>query len=606
MNSSLQIAQDEAPWMKGVTVKIWPRGRKNLTLDALRHCLGDDPALRAFESPVTQQVALPAPDVVGSPSAAPSAALSVAPDAESGRKRYPAQVPGQRYLVEYEDFPFTVVTRFEQAITQGLAVDSALGFRRFASEDFSTYAAFMTHWVMSDFVQDQIVINITDLRANTVPWLHWVLGMLTPGVPVDPALLAQVSDRAAAWRAANAAPDLQQFRYHDTALFETLTRLTLRRDVVQAQFLKLMGRPLDEASTLVFQAFADRKSLRNALLNSREYLLRQGRKTETGPHPAAKPEPGSLNAAGQVLSPSEIKLAYQLLLGRGASPQEVMHMVKVGKTAQNLRHAFLNSAEFSQKYSADQTLRHGTQTPAVIHLHIPKSAGTSLTSILAKAFKPGTKYALHPAESDKFRTLTEAQRRKLQLVFGHLEHGVGAMLPQGCIYVCALRQPGPRILSYYRYLKRRTDHPMYALLNKTDMSFGQFLDYAAKDPNGQRLEVDNGQIRRIAGRMTPASLGDEQAVFRTALTHIFAPDMVFGLTEHFGLLLEELVARKLIDGYEPVVANAAPETVNFEAVRDGLTGTQQDLLADLTRWDNKFYSICESYVLGLNADEAQP
>jgi len=235
-----------------------------------------------------------------------------------------------------------------------------------------------------------------------------------------------------------------------------------------------------------------------------------------------------------------------------------------------------------------------------VHLHIPKSAGSSLSQTIASSFAAEERHGLARRELAAFEALPAEQRARYRFVFGHLEHGVGALLPQGCVYVTVLRQPGPRLFSYFNYIKRRTAHPSHLVLAGQDMSFGSFLEYCLDAPQ-LRAEMDNGQMRRIAGRLTMRSVGKEHAVFREALRNIFAPDMVFGLTEHFALLREDLVARGLIRSFREVVANAAPERADFGAVRDALTPAQKDILDTFTRWDQAFYDICETHVLGLNS-----
>ncbi len=306
-----------------------------------------------------------------------------------------------------------------------------------------------------------------------------------------------------------------------------------------------------------------------------------------------------------------VQLIFREVMGRELEEKSVLNFQAVA-SVKKLRARLMASPEYRSRQGSEnlngtavQWSEH-TAAPALIHLHIPKSAGTSLTSILAANFKAGEKFALNAPELPAFEALPDAQRGRFRLVFGHLEHGVGQRLPQGCIYICALRKPGPRLLSYYRYMKRREDHPMYKALNARNMSFGEFLESCVDDYPEQRPEVDNGQIRRLAGRMHQNGIGDEHNLFRAAVINAFSPNMVFGLTEHLDLLLKDLVARKLIRKYQTVVANAAPETVNFDEVRDGLTDDQRRLLDLFTVWDDKFYDICENYILGLNAARTSP
>ena len=239
----------------------------------------------------------------------------------------------------------------------------------------------------------------------------------------------------------------------------------------------------------------------------------------------------------------------------------------------------------------------------LIHLHVPKSAGTSLRGALAANFGPGEKIAIRPADFDAtIDRMTAVQRAGLRMIFGHLPHGVGARLDQPVIYLCVLRQPGPRLLSFYRYIRRQADHPLHRLLNERDMSFGEYLTFCLDHPT-MRLEVDNGQMRRLAGRLAQDSLGHEHDIFRLALEHAFAPDMVLGLTERFTAFLDNLVAMGLIRSHSEARENAAPETASFEEARAALTPEQAAILSRFTEWDQKLYDICAIYLFGLDPQE---
>ena len=269
-----------------ITIKTWPNGQKSVALAALRFCLGDDPVLRLSHPPPP-----PPPPLLQLAADGSTPADPASPAAVSGIRLSPGQVPGQRYLVEYAPFAHTAVARFEQALTQGAVPDDAVGFARFASTDFSQYTAFLNHWVRSDFVQDQIVINLGDLYDNPVVWLHRMLGMLNPDQPPTPDQLDRISQAAPGWIAAHPLPDLTSFRHYTPALFEQLGKITLRRDVVQRVFHEVMGRDLEDTSIVHFQTLPDTETLILRLMESREYVLRESETmTALGSYDRVTPE----------------------------------------------------------------------------------------------------------------------------------------------------------------------------------------------------------------------------------------------------------------------------------------------------------------------------
>lgn len=467
-----------------------------------------------------------------------------------------------RVLVEYEDFPTGVIARYEAALAKGEAEDTAQGFGRFASTDFAIFRAFRNRWIApAEAAEDtpRLVVPRTAFRANPGAFLPGLLDFLAPEIQAlsDGAALDHLAAAMAAWIAAQPAPDVTAFRHHVADLFERLGRLALPRDAVQETFREVMGRDIEEKSILAFQGTASRQRLREILKGSQEYRARFGGAAASGPGPAQTPAQAPAQTPGQAAA---------------------------------------------RVPADDLPAAQDDLPPVLIHLHIPKSAGTSLTAILASNFGPGEKLALDPTQLGTLDAMPPKAMARLRLVFGHLPHGVGRHLRgRQPMYVCALREAGPRLLSYYRYMKRREDHPMYRLMNDRDMSFGEFLEHCVTGDPGQRPEADNGQMRRLAGHLGVPGIGREPELFRSALRNLMAPDMVFGLTERFGALLEDLVRRGLITDYETVVANAAPESASFEEARASLTARQQEILESFTCWDRALYDVCKTYLFGLDA-----
>src|SRR5690606_22679639 len=106
-------------------------------------------------------------------------------------------------------------------------------------------------------------------------------------------------------------------------------------------------------------------------------------------------------------------------------------------------------------------------------------------------------------------------------------YGVDRLIPQPSIYLCLLRPPAARILSFYRYVLRTSNHPLHEECRSKNMSFGDFLCFAERNTS-LRVELDNGQIRRIAGRSGSDSLGQEGEIYEQAMVNIFSENMLFG------------------------------------------------------------------------------
>ncbi len=145
----------------------------------------------------------------------------------------------------------------------------------------------------------------------------------------------------------------------------------------------------------------------------------------------------------------------------------------------------------------------GATTPLLIHLHIPRNAGSTLGRLLRLklGFWPPANL-LHHAQTLGFYRLEGFQRRlaaigalsddarqRVRLFEAHAGYGLHEQLPQPSIYLTMLREPIDRAVSVYYYQRQHARMP-------DDMTLQQFVLTA--DP--QRVWwVDNAQVRYLAG-----------------------------------------------------------------------------------------------------------
>ncbi len=193
------------------------------------------------------------------------------------------------------------------------------------------------------------------------------------------------------------------------------------------------------------------------------------------------------------------------------------------------------------------------------------------------------------------------ERRKLQVIHGHLAHGVAEFLPQPSVYLCLLRRPAARLFSFYQFILRRPQHPLHSAVAGAGMDFGRFLSFVAADPK-VRFEFDNGQMRRIAGPGAMTS-GSELAVLQAALRHLLAADMIFGLTEHYDRFVAALEARGLIRRAVRIEQNVSPRGADHGEALARLTEEERQIHDAFCLWDEQLYSVAETFLLGPSRPE---
>jgi len=289
------------------------------------------------------------------------------------------------------------------------------------------------------------------------------------------------------------------------------------------------------------------------------------------------------------LSASDVATAYRLILERTPAPEEAASVAAQYEKLGTLRQDLLNSEEFQRKYTQIQGSFLKQIKPVLIHLQIPEAVDPELFTQLyaAEALQPATS-----ADNDSFAALCTAprpERRKLRYVFGDLAAGAGQDLGLPHIYLCTIAPPGPRIYRIYRAACSGDEG--------TDMSFGTYLEYSLDSPP-HRLELDNGQIRRLAGATTLDSLGREKELLANALHAALAPEMLLGFWG-VGMALAPQLAQRgfpLEDTAPPSAPPSTPDSTDadYTAALAALDKTARTIFDSYTAWDSYFYDVCSA------------
>jgi len=295
----------------------------------------------------------------------------------------------------------------------------------------------------------------------------------------------------------------------------------------------------------------------------------------------------------------EIIMAYRLFLDRDASSAEIRTMSLNIKDVAHLRRVFFESPEFQAQLGLNRS-NPGVRPEAVIHVHVPKTAGTSLNEILLRNHAPDAVLQIAIHEMGKLLALSPDDRRKVKVLMGHLQYGVARHLPQASVYVAVLRDPAPRIFSFYRFILRTDTHPLHQKFVSAGLSFGGFLRCALDDA-GIRLEIDNGQTRRLAGQMLIPAV-DYRTMFATAMRNIAMPEMIIGTTERFEALLYTLWTRGLIADAENCFENVSGESDRYAAAVQSLDAEEHGLMESYCYWDRLLHQAANLLVDGTQCD----
>jgi hypothetical protein len=182
--------------------------------------------------------------------------------------------------------------------------------------------------------------------------------------------------------------------------------------------------------------------------------------------------------------------------------------------------------------------------PLVAFVHVPKTGGKTLHTVLSRAMQGIFAESTEEAQS-RIDALDESQFARLDLVAGHVPYGVHEMVGRPTTYVTMLREPVSRVVSHYWFVRSEPDHYLYGAIIDGDLSL---RDYAEQ---GCRLsaEIENGQVWMFSARARRLECADPESLeeAKTVLRESFA---VVGTTERFDETI--LVMQRILDLATPV------------------------------------------------------
>jgi hypothetical protein len=178
----------------------------------------------------------------------------------------------------------------------------------------------------------------------------------------------------------------------------------------------------------------------------------------------------------------------------------------------------------------------------LLFLHVPKTAGVSVSSYLKERYAPGRVLEVVPpdylASEAAIRDLDASRKLGIGLVLGHFSYGMHEAFEQECRYFSILRDPISRLVSLYRYTRATPEHPRHDHARR--MSLVEFAN------SGIHPELENCQTKMLSGRLEsnfiagngPCTAED----LRRAKTHIDEGFAICGIYEELAATMSDLAS----------------------------------------------------------------
>lgn len=222
---------------------------------------------------------------------------------------------------------------------------------------------------------------------------------------------------------------------------------------------------------------------------------------------------------------------------------------------------------------------------AIIFVHIPKAAGTTLNKILARQYGRQRVFAIKAGMEGRslqdLEQMPAAQRQNLKVLRGHFNFGLHDLLPQPSTYITLLRNPVDRALSHYYYVLKFPTHYLHDQVAGQQMSL---KDYVSNDLS---VELDNHQTRMVAGGETafvPVGQCSTHGL-DVAKQHLHQQFAVVGTVERFD---ETLILLKEVFGWATPFYAKANVTRN-RPQRRSLSAEELELITSRNQIDLELY-----------------
>jgi Galactose-3-O-sulfotransferase len=214
---------------------------------------------------------------------------------------------------------------------------------------------------------------------------------------------------------------------------------------------------------------------------------------------------------------------------------------------------------------------------ALIFLHIPKSAGTTLNRLIEWEYPLLEMYSVDPVffrwSRARLWRLPQERLERFRVFKGHMPFGLHEILPQPATYLTVMRGAVERVISAYYFMSNYVLHPNYWKFRREGWTLEDFV---------RRSPRENVQTKMIAGADYDTPCTEEiLAKAKQNLKHF----SVVGLTERFE---ESLALMKLRFGWKLKSYSSFNVTRTRPKKRE-LPQSTLDLIAERNRFDIELY-----------------
>ena len=218
---------------------------------------------------------------------------------------------------------------------------------------------------------------------------------------------------------------------------------------------------------------------------------------------------------------------------------------------------------------------------ALIFLHLPKCAGTTLNRIIEWEYDPMRVFSIDPVlhlwSFQKLNRWSPKRLETMQVFKGHMPLGIHKRLAQPSTYITFLRDPVERVMSGYYFMRNYRFHPHHHWVSKLTLE-----EFVQVSPN------HNVQCKYISGRPFVGDFhaGDcDEEVLAAAKENLNRYFSLVGITERFD---EGLAILKIMYGWH-ISKYAKFNVTKTRQAKKNLPAATVELIAERNKYDMALY-----------------
>jgi len=232
-----------------------------------------------------------------------------------------------------------------------------------------------------------------------------------------------------------------------------------------------------------------------------------------------------------------------------------------------------------------------------IHLHIPKTGGTTLRDIIQRQYRSEKILMIPKLEESEsiLKEVSTSQIKQLKLIQGHLKYGIHNHFHRRAKYFAIIRDPINRVLSTYYYVLNQKNNPQNLSTTNNQMTIYDFVQ------SGVNPFLINGQTQLISGKTGDIDnpIIESEELFSLAKENIENDFLFLGITEMFDETI--LILKNMLGWHMPYysIANRTKKKPNYDAVNPTIIS----FIKEHNQLDIKLYNITKTSLLNRIAEE---